>query len=231
MQLIVSVLWDQCVVKYDHHRSSIGHSIGLVASKTRLAICTLPFTQSGSKAHPSMCSPRFRTSFAGVLSFVEFLLFFCTLLVTPADSPTFLTVVRLVVTSFGIVVLQHIYFVACRLGYRECALCNGQMANWPMTMDCEDVCHSWHGPDRNHPKQMWSSPYEAGLTDVNGWKLSPQTTGAGYPQTTSPYDAVLHCIGVLLYFSAGTSHCLEKHIKYIILQKSALLNVQRADLL
>ena len=60
----IQLLWQlQC---WQHHSCS-GHSIGLTASKTRLAIIRLPFTQLGSQPNPGRYTPRFLGSFAGVL--------------------------------------------------------------------------------------------------------------------------------------------------------------------
>ena len=139
---IIIVLWDQYVNKYSSIKLQLhktfqcqvwtghswsGHSTGFAASKTRLAIIKLPFTQLGSKPQPGIFSPRFLGSFAGVLWLQVFICTF-SIILWPADPSTFLTVARLVVLSFCIVVLQHLYYVACCLGYKECANDNSCVA-------------------------------------------------------------------------------------------------------
>ena len=126
-----------------------GHSVGLTASKTRLAIIRLPFTQLGSQPNPGRYTPRFLGSFAGVLwcnrkilivlwcnckflkmyqSALSPVVLWCLLL--PAYPSTILTVVHLVELSWRIVVLQYLHCVARYLEYMDCVIDHYANVTW-----------------------------------------------------------------------------------------------------
>ena len=115
---------------------------------------------------------------------------------SPANPPAFLAVARLVVLSFCIVVLKHLYCVPGCLGFNECVSCN--MPNpefnlfvtnlWETYLRCNDIHgKQWEFSELSTEGQPWVEKI---------WKWAKVITSNNCGRVSTDHTTIWCCIVV-----------------------------------